>query len=159
MSNTSDNIIGFHHPGIVVPDLDRAIDFYTKFLGYELISESSWDGNAAGFNQVVGLERSAARLCMLRGGNAYLELFEYSSPQATVDPGELGANEPGIRHIAICVKDVQLALDFCVELGGSKMNEPFGVPGGATAVYCRDPFGNLMELVAPAGRFPPPILP
>ena len=46
-------------------------------------------------------------------------------------------------------------LERCVELGGQKMNDPFSVPGGATAVYCRDPFGNLLELVEPGGRFPP----
>ena len=148
-------VLGFHHPGIVVPDLDRAIEFYTEFLGYELYSRSSWTSENDGFNQVIGLDGSAASFCMLSGGNGYIELFEYEAPAATVDPAALGANEPGIRHIAIAVSDVAAMLERCVELGGHKMNDPFSVPGGATAVYCRDPFGNLMELVEPGGRFPP----
>ena len=159
MTNAADNVIGFHHPGIVVPDLDAGIAFYTQLLGYELYSRSSWDADHDGFNRIVGLERSAARFCMLRGGNSYIELFEYSAPAATSDPRTLGPNEPGIRHIAICVRDVDAALERCEELGGSRINEPVHVPGGATATYCRDPFGNLLELVTPGGRFPKPITP
>lgn len=158
MNGSADNVIGFHHVGVVVPDIDRAIEFYTALLGYDLYSEGSWDAGHAGFNQVVGLERSAARLCMLKGSNGYLELFEYASP-ANTDRRARQANEIGIRHICIAVEDVGAALDRCVELGGSRINEPWSVPGGATAVYCRDPFGNLLELASPGGRFPEPFTP
>ena len=148
-------VLGFHHPGIVVPDLDRAIEFYTGMLDYELYSESSWTSDNGGFNQVVGLEGSAARFCMLKGGNSYIELFQYESPRPSADSATIGANELGIRHLGIAVTDVDAMLERCVRLGGSKMNDPFSVPGGAKAVYCRDPFGNLLELVEPGGRFPP----
>jgi len=155
VSNSGSLVLGFHHPGIVVPDLDRAIEFYTAFLGYETHSESSWGVDHSGFNQIVGLDRSAARFCMLKGPNSYIEIFEYSEPEPENNAGARNANELGIRHLAFVVADVQAALDLCVKLGGTKMNEPLSVPGGATAVYCRDPFGNLFELVEPGGRFPP----
>ena len=157
MTDPADNIIGMHHPGIVVPELDAAIEFYTSLLGYELFSQSSWDADHEGFNQIVGLGGSAARFCMLKGGNSFIELFEYAAPVGTNDPGKLGAHELGIRHIAICVRDVDVALARCEDLGGSRINDPVSVPGGATATYCRDPFGNLLELVTPGGRFPQPI--
>ena len=157
MTDAADNVIGFHHPGIVVPDLDAGIEFYTKLLGYELYSEASWDVDHDSFNRIVGLDGSAARFCMLKGLNSYIELFEFSAPPSTAQPGDLGANEPGIRHISFAVRDVQAALDHCIELGGSKINDVVSVPGGATATYCRDPFGNILELVTPGGRFPEPV--
>ena len=156
MSASSNNIIGFHHVGIVVPDLDRAIEFYTGLLDYELYSRGSWDESHAQFNQIVGLENSAAKVCMLRGQNSYIELFEYVSPEGG-EKGQRQAFEQGLRHLCIAVKDVSAVLARCIELGGSRINEPVAVPGGATATYCRDPFGNLIELVKPEGRFPEPI--
>lgn len=159
MSVKLDNVIGFHHAGIVVPDLDKAIDFYTKLLGYEVMSQSSWGTDHAGFNQIVGLEASAARFCMLKGGNAFLELFEYSSPPSSEQPAHLGANDQGIRHIGIAVRDVDAMVRRCIQLGGSAKNASVSVPGAATATYCRDPFGNLLEFVTPGGRFPDPIIP
>lgn len=155
MSRGESLVLGLHHPGVVVPDLDRAIEFYTKLLGFELFRESSWQVGDEGFDQVVGLRNSAARFCMLKGSNTYIELFEYSAPAPTLLPSLYGANEPGIRHLAFAVTDVQTMLEQCVELGGSKINEPFHLTGGATAAYCRDPFGNLLEFVKPGGRFPP----
>lgn len=154
MSAATTPVLGFHHPGVVVSNLDDAIGFYSQLLGYELISESSWEADNAGFNQVVGLERSAARFCMLKGKNAYLELFEYTDAQALSNKPPSQANEPGIRHLAFVVSDIGAVLDQCVALGGSRINEPVLVPGRAAAAYCRDPFGNLLEFVTPMGSFP-----
>jgi catechol 2,3-dioxygenase-like lactoylglutathione lyase family enzyme len=36
-------IIGFHHPGLVVSDLEVAKRFYTEALGFEYIREYGWD--------------------------------------------------------------------------------------------------------------------
>ena len=146
-------VIGFHHPGIVVPSLDRAIEFYSALLGFVLHSESSWTADNERFNRIIGLPGAAARYCLLRGANAYIELFEYSKT-ANEDRGARQANEMGIRHIAFAVQDVQEMIDCCVRLGGSKIEDAVVVPGRATAAYCRDPFGNLLEFVEPRGAFP-----
>lgn len=153
MTQSAAQVLGFHHPGVVVDDLQKATRFYCELLGYTVYSESSWDQGNQTFNQIVGLAKSAARLRMLKGENAYLELFEYESPPSEPRrPAE--ANESGIRHLAFLVNDVAAMLDRCVALGGSKMNDPVSVPGRATAVYCRDPFGNLLEFVQTLGAFP-----
>jgi len=102
----------------------------------------------------VGLEKSAARFCMLKGKNAYLELFEYAGAPDQAQSHPRQANESGIRHLAFAVSDVDAALDRCVELGGNRINKPVLVPGRASAAYCRDPFGNLLEFVMPLGSFP-----
>ena len=150
------NFIGLHHAGVVVPDLDAAIQFYCDMFGFEVLSTGSWGADNENFNQIVGLESSAARFCMLKGTNSFLELFEYADAAGSVRP--INANETGIRHLCMAVHDVDKALADCERLGGSRINAPVSVPGGATSSYCRDPFGNLLELVAPAGRFPDPIV-
>ena len=145
----------FHHPGVVVPDLERAIEFYCDVLGFEVYSRSSWDADNAEFNQIVGLDRSAARFCMLRGGNSYIEFFEYEDSDSALTAQLQPASERGLRHLAFVVSDVAAMLDLCVEKGGGRINDPVSIPGAATAAYCRDPFGNLLEFVEPGGRFPP----
>ena len=147
------DIVGFHHPAIVVPDLDRAVRFYSALAGYQKIRESRWDRDSV-FNRIIGLTGSSARFCMLKGPNGYLELFEYEQPSSTADPASLKANDHGIRHLCFQVEDVAQALARVIELGGGKMNEPVTNELGITCVYCRDPFGNLLELIKPAGGFP-----
>ena len=147
------NVIGFHHAAIVVPDLDKAVRFYSGLAGYEKVREARWDSKSV-FNRIIGLSGSSARFCMLEGPNGYLELFEYEQPQSTADPASLNANDYGIRHLCFQVEDVEEALARVIELGGGKMNEPVTNELGITCVYCRDPFGNLLELIRPAGGFP-----
>ena len=146
-------VTGFHHAAIVVPDLDKAVRFYSGLAGYEKVRESRW-GRDSVFNRIIGLSGSSARFCMLEGPNGYLELFEYEQPQSTADPASLNANDYGIRHLCFQVEDVEAALARVIELGGGKMNEPVTNELGITCVYCRDPFGNLLELIRPAGDFP-----
>jgi len=145
-----------HHPGIVVPDLEAAANFYSTLTGFEIVRETSWTTDHVIFNKVVGLKGSAARLCLLRGKNSYLELFEYSAPASNAVPGEREASDYGIRHLCFEVVSVATVLKQVVALGGSQINDPVTNESGTTAVYCRDPFGNLLELVAPspAGPFP-----
>ena len=101
------------------------------------------------------LDRQQRQVLHARGAKyGYLELFEYKQPQSTADPASLGANDYGIRHLCFQVEDVAQALTRVIELGGGKMNEPVTNELGITCVYCRDPFGNLLELIRPAGGFP-----
>ena len=139
-----------HHAGIVVPDLDEAVTFYCQLAGYETVRESSWGSSNTAFNLITGLEKSAARFCMLRGKNGFLELFQYISPISKAAPRQRAASDLGIRHLCFEVDNVAAALDKVIELGGSSINDPVTNDTGITATYCRDPFGNLLELVAPS---------
>jgi catechol 2,3-dioxygenase-like lactoylglutathione lyase family enzyme len=81
---------------------------------------------------------------MMAGHNCYLELFQYSSPAQTApQPGQYLAHEPGIRHIAFYVDDVKKEFERVVGAGAEPLGE---LVDGATAVYVRDPFGNIIEL-------------
>ena len=127
------NIVGFHHVAIVVPDLEKAIRFYSALAGYEKIRESRWNSDSD-FNRIIGMTGSSARYCMLEGPGGFLELFEYEQPQSTADPASLNANDHGIRHLCFQVENVDQALARVIELGGGKMNEPVTNELGITCV-------------------------
>ncbi len=141
---------GIHHAGLVVDDLERAIEFYGRLLGMEPIEVDEWSAPSPLHDQAVGLTDSSARGVMLRGSNSYLELWSYHAPgRLGPDPADLGANEPGLRHLAIEVDDVDAAWHLVQQLGGSAMGEPVTTSqNGAAVVYCRDPFGTILELMS-----------
>jgi len=139
-------ILGFGHPGIVVPDLERAREFYQRMFGFYVIGSEGWDDSEE-FDRAIGLEGSATRGYMMAGHNCFLELWEFRAPhQRGPAPAALGAHEPGIRHLAFYVDDCKRECARLIELGGTVLGEPAGNPNVGFAVYCRDPFGNLIEL-------------
>ena len=153
-------ILAFAHPCLVVPDLERAREFYERMFGFEVISEEGWDENPD-LDAATGLKRSSCRGYMLKGHNCFLELFEFEAPDATArQPRFLDAHEPGIRHLAFYVDDCWSEYQRLQELGGIAMGVPAGDPESGYAVYCRDPFGNIIELAEiPGPRECPTALP
>ena len=147
------NFGGIHHVGLVVSDLDAAIDFYGALLDMAVIERFEWSAPAAIQDQAIGLTGSAARGAMLSGSQSHLEVWEYSSPPAEATaPKSLGAHEQGLRHLALEVTDVAAALERVKELGGTAMGEPVQITGSTTTlVYCRDPFGTILELLSGGG--------
>jgi catechol 2,3-dioxygenase-like lactoylglutathione lyase family enzyme len=136
-------ILAFAHPGIVVPDLDKAIEFYSKMFGFTVIGNENWEDSEA-YDQAIGVKKSAAKGVIMAGHNCHIELFQYKAPKATIAPPDTFlAHETGIRHIAFYVDDPQKELDRLVSLGGSRLGS---LPEGGGAVYARDPFGNMIEL-------------
>ena len=136
-------ILAFAHPGIVVPDLEKAIEFYNKMFGFKIIGNEGWS-DSEGYDMAIGLKQSAAKGVIMAGHNCHIELFEYASPEQTIAPPETFlAHETGIRHIAFYVDDPQKELDRLIALGGSALGS---LPEGGGAVYARDPFGNIIEL-------------
>ncbi len=141
---------GIHHTGLVVDDLDAAIAFYSGLLDMEVIERDHWRAPAPAEDQAVGLTGSSADGVMLQGSGSYLELWHYEAPEQVGDgPAQRGAHERGLRHLAFEVDNVPAALDRVVELGGSRMGDAVDLDDtGAAVVYCRDPFGTILELMS-----------
>ena len=121
-------------------------DFYEAMFGFKRCGTEGWR-NSPEADQGVGLKNSASTGFMLKGHNCFLELFEFTSPaQAGPPPASLGSHELGVRHLAFYVDDVWQEFERLKALGGIHMNEPVGNDEIGWAVYCRDPFGNIIEL-------------
>ena len=155
---TSDNggrnvkVRGIHHAGLVVRDLDAAVAFYGALLDMEIIGRDRWRAPDPDADSAVGLTGSSADGVMMRGSNSYLELWQYHAPDRVGgDPALRGPHELGLRHLAMEVDDVPAALERLVELGGTRTGDPLRFEHGGDAVYCRDPFGTIVEFMSVAG--------
>jgi catechol 2,3-dioxygenase-like lactoylglutathione lyase family enzyme len=125
-------ITGFHHPGLVVPDLQAARRFYQQALGFVYIRDYGWDTSmSAEAERVVGVADSTTRCVLMKCGNCFLELFEYLTPTPEGDPMQRRACDYGIAHLAFQVSDP---------------NPPVQI-GQYRSIYARDPFGNIIELM------------
>ena len=139
-------ILAFAHPCLVVPDLERAREFYERMFGFEVIGEEGWEADAE-TDAAIGLSKSACRGYMMKGHNCFLELFEFREPESEArHPAYLDAHELGIRHLAFYVDDCWAEYERLQKLGGIAMGVPAGDKENGYAVYCRDPFGNIIEL-------------
>lgn len=138
--------VAFHHAGIVVPDLETGIEFYRHLLDLKELFRQGWEADNPVVEDVIDLEGSAARFAMLGGDGFHIELFEYSAPAGQGNPSSLRACDPGIRHIAFDFDDIDAACQRLIEAGGSMHHGPVQL-GDTRAIYCRDPFGNIVELM------------
>lgn len=138
-------ILGLHHVAISVPDLDAACAFYVDTLGFEHDFGGEWDGDRPEADAVIGIAGTAARVRMLRAGGARLELWEYLDPRPEpLDPAYSPADH-GLAHICIDVTDIDAEHARLSTAGMTFVGPPVRL-ANATAVYGRDPFGNIVEL-------------
>lgn len=139
----------FHHPGLVVPDLEKACTFYTNLLELEEVRRFSWDRDFSEIAAtIIDLEDSAADVIMLQGDNFNFELFYYSAPEQAGNPRDRRPCDPGIRHLAFEFNDIKAACARFKAEGGTLHGDPVSM-GHAWVIYGRDPFGNIIELMEP----------
>lgn len=136
-------IVGIHHIAIGVPDLEAGLAFYRDTLGFEQVERTSFSGSRPEIEAAIGIRKPTASMAMLRGGNAYIELWQYEQPT----PRDRTANPPdlGYPHFALEVKDIRAEHARLTAAGMTFVGEPVDF-GESAAIYGRDPFGNVVEL-------------
>ncbi|MEH6828780.1 VOC family protein [Parasphingorhabdus sp.] len=133
-----------HHIAIGVPDIEAGLAFYCDILGFDLdwCSDISADNEKAG--AAVGLPGFEAKMAMLKGSNLCLELWQYSNPEPRdlrSDPSDLG-----YPHMALAVEDIEAEYVRLAAAGMTFVGPPVDF-GTQKAIYGRDPFGNIIELL------------
>ena len=142
-------ILGFAHPCLVVADANKAKNFYQQMFGFVVNSEEQWS-NVEQVDAAIGVSKSAVSGFMMKGHNCFLEIHQYLSPTSSdIAPKDLSANDLGIRHLAFLVDDCFAESKRLQALGGIEIGAPVEVAEGVFAVYCRDPFGNIIEMCEP----------
>jgi lactoylglutathione lyase family protein len=143
----------FSHIGISVPDLEKAVEFYSEVMGWYVIMEPNEvieDNSAIGImcKDVFGEGWGEFKIAhMSTGDKIGIELFEFTNNQNPDNNFKYW--ETGVFHYSVQDPDVEGLVEKIVEHGG-KQRMPIRkyYPGEKPyrMVYCEDPFGNLVEI-------------
>ena len=143
-------IRGIHHVAISTGDIDRLIAFYRDVIGMEFVRESGWAAGSAQVDAIVGLSGSSARSAKLRIGNAYLEIFQFLTPEGAPQPPDRPVNDHGYTHFCLDVDDIDAEYARLSAAGMTFHCPPppatTAGPGAQRSTYGRDPDGNVIEL-------------
>ena len=133
------------HVGIVVHDLNAAIDFFV-----ELGLEPEGKGHVGGpwVERIIGLENVRVQFAMMRmpDGNGKLELIRFQSPSHEGETPAAPANVPGIRHIAFLVDDIDEVLGRLRAHGAELVGEVVRYENMFRLCYIRGPANVIIEL-------------
>ena len=116
----------------MVDDVDTAIEFYTKHLGFEVRTSA-----APAFADVIR-------------GNLRLLLSGPTSSAGRPMPDGTKPGPGGWNRIHLIVADVATEVDRLRDAGVSFRNAVITGPGGSQ-ILLEDPSGNVVELFQPAG--------
>ena len=136
-------IVGIHHVAVGVPDFERGLRFYRDLLGFEAVQEGAWDRDFPLADQAVGLNETAARMAMLKAPNAFIELWEYSHP-VPADHRQRPCDY-GYPHFCLQVDGIEAEYARLSAAGMAFAGPPVNF-GETSAIYGKDPFGNIIEL-------------
>jgi catechol 2,3-dioxygenase-like lactoylglutathione lyase family enzyme len=147
--------------GMTVTDMDRAIDFYSRVLTFEKVSDVEVAGTD--YEHLEGVFGLRMRVVRMRLGSESIELAEYLAPRGRPISPDLRSNDLSFQHIAIIVRDMDAAYRRLREnrvehasSGPQRLPDWNKNAGGIKAFYFRDPDGHPLEVLEfPAGKGDP----
>jgi catechol 2,3-dioxygenase-like lactoylglutathione lyase family enzyme len=142
--------------GITVSDMDRAVEFYSKVLTFQKVSDTEVAGE--NYEHLEGVFGLRMRVVRMRLGDEFIELTEYLAPKGRPIPVDSRSNDRWFQHIAIIVSDMDKAY---AQLRRAKVEHASSGPqrlpdwnknaAGISAFYFKDPDEHPIEVL----QFPP----
>ncbi|MFT8323105.1 MAG: VOC family protein [Bacillus sp. (in: firmicutes)] len=140
------------HIGLAVPDLEYAIHWYEKVLGFQVIAgpysfDASKENPDNMTNDLLGSDIRKMRNAHLMGCNQVgIELFEFVEPQTEEAQHKIYSS--GFFHICLIADNVEEKAQQILHNGGKIRSKVWNTWEGKPyyLVYCEDPFGNIIEL-------------
>ena len=137
---------------MTVSDMDRALDFYTRVLTFEKVSDQELAGDD--IERLYGVFGARIRVARLKLGDESIELTEFVVPKGRPIPVDSRSNDRWFQHIAIIVSDMDHAYTVLrqnkVEFASTA---PQQLPdwnanaAGIRAFYFKDPDGHPLEIL------------
>ena len=147
-------VLGMHHIGITVPNLNEAVAFFELvFDAVKVFSTGPFDVDEYFMTHRLGTpaHTKIKDLVFLRcGDGTSLELFEYSGEDSGARPKR--NSEIGGAHIAIEVEDTHATVERLKAKGIEFLDGPNvvtqGPLAGLTWIYFYAPWGQSLEFVS-----------
>lgn len=132
----------------VVPDLDAALDFFTNWLGFEVVSEEGplSDGGDRITRQYAMPEKAIGRSALLNQGGQQIELREWEVYGQGINPLR-ESTVPGCS-IALRLPNFASSLEQLKQIPRMRLLEVNHEEG---FVYCFTPFGVQLLLLRDEG--------
>jgi catechol 2,3-dioxygenase-like lactoylglutathione lyase family enzyme len=137
--------------GIVVKDIDAAIQFFTE-LGLTLEGRMPIDGEWAG--RVTGVRGQHVEVAMMRtpDGHSRIELSRFLAPAIESDHRTAPVNSLGYQRIMFTVEDIDDTLARLSKLGATLVDEVVNYENVYRLCYIRGPEGILIGLAQQLGQ-------
>lgn len=137
--------------GIVVEDVDRAIEFFAE-LGLELEGRATVEGDWA--DRVTGLRDMRVEIAMMRtpDGHSRLELSRFLAPPVVADHRGAPVNALGYLRIMFTVEDIDDTLARLGRLGAKLVGEVARYEDMYRLCYIRGPETILIGLAQQLGQ-------
>jgi catechol 2,3-dioxygenase-like lactoylglutathione lyase family enzyme len=131
--------------GIVVEDLDAAIDFF-RDLGLDLEGRATVEGEWAG--RVTGLGDQRVEIAMMRtpDGHSRLKLSRFLTPPPVADHRNAPVNALGYLRVMFAVDDIDDTLERLRSRGAQLAGEVVRYKDAYRLCYIRGPEGLLVGL-------------
>lgn len=142
--------------GFTVSDMERALDFYTRVLPFEKVSDVETMGSE--IEHLSGVFGARVRVVRLQLGDGILELTEYLTPPGRPIPPDSRSNDRWFQHIAIIVSDMDKAYTHLrankvrhASTGPQTLPSYITAAAGIRAFYFKDFDNHVLEILS----FPP----
>ncbi|HEU4799990.1 MAG TPA: VOC family protein [Gemmatimonadales bacterium] len=137
--------------GIVVEDLDAAIEFFTE-LGLDLEGRAPIEGKWA--EGVTGLPGMRVEIAMMRtpDGHSRLELSRFLAPPVVADHRTAPVNALGYLRVMFTVEDIDDTLARLGKLGAKIVDQVVRYENSYRLCYIRGPEGILIGLAQELGN-------
>jgi catechol 2,3-dioxygenase-like lactoylglutathione lyase family enzyme len=136
--------------GIVVEDLDAAIEFFTE-LGLDLEGRAPIEGDWA--EGVTGLRDMRVEIAMMRtpDGHGRIELSRFLSPPVVADHRDAPVNALGYLRVMFTVADIDDTVTRLRERGADLVGRVVQYENSYRLCYIRGPEGILIGLAEEIG--------
>jgi catechol 2,3-dioxygenase-like lactoylglutathione lyase family enzyme len=137
--------------GIVVENLDAAIEFFTE-LGLTLEGRMPIEGEWAG--RVTGVRGQRVEIAMMRtpDGHGGLELSRFDAPAIASDHRTAPVNSLGYLRVMFAVEDIDETVARLGKLGATVVDEVVNYEDLYRLCYIRGPEGILIGLAQQLGQ-------
>jgi len=144
--------------GMTVSDMDRSVEFFSKVLSFEKVSDIEVTGSE--YERLQGVFGARMKIVRMKLGDEIIDLTEYLAPKGRPIPVDSHSNDLWFQHFAIVVSDMDKAYQ---QLRAHKVQHtstgPQRIPdwnkaaAGIKAFYFKDPDGHNLELIYfPSGK-------
>ena len=137
--------------GIVVEDLDSAIEFFTE-LGLGLEGRASVEGEWAGRVTGLGTQRVEIAMLVTPDGHSRLELSRFLDPPVVADHRDAPVNALGYLRVMFAVDDLDDTLVRLGKRGAQLVGEVVQYGDTYRLCYIRGPEGILIGLAQQLGQ-------